>query len=456
MYELVIVVISLCAVFASASMYRKASGEPVFKLNMLNYSFWVLTLTAFCGATLAVVAQTIPGIVDGDHFGDQANRFAVWLMVLWALLGLPAGAVACNFVFGIHGLRQRAQKFRDSIAKPGWLLSDDMLFRIVVISSIILVPIFYSVVSGDTALSEAVTSGDIVLSQTIRRESRTEVKIPLFDFFFSTGTIQWLSYVAFAMAFTVKRARWWIVAAVLFAAMTYFSVVDASVSKILYYLIGILILRSLLGGVFIKWYEIAGILTLVEVMFVMFKGSDQGFIANVVGPVFERVFFGQMIGTYLSLEMFPYSHDFIGFSSTGRVIHEILGLPFSESYGLIMMGLYRPLAVERGYGGHLTTMFLGEAWANFGLWGVVLGPVWVGIFVQTVNLMFVRKPKNAVSLALYVYLSITFGYHSDLMGFYYPVGTIAFVVGCLTLVIVGRFIGGSTREASPRAMPVGN
>ena len=361
MYELAILAISVCTVIASALIYKKASGEPVFKLNMLNYSFWILSITALFGTVLAVMADMFPQIVEGgEHYGDKTHRLLVWMMVIWVLLGLPSGAVASNFVFNIRGVAQRAQKFRDARIPPGWRLSERALFRMVFISSMILCPIFYyQVASGETALGEAVSTGSILDAQIIRRESRSEINIPLFDFFFSTGTVQWLSFIAFAMAFSVNRLKWWILSAALFAAMAYLSVVDASVSRVLYYLVGILFLRSLCGGPFIRWYEVIAFVVLTELMFVILKGSDLGFIANVVGPVYGRIVFGQMIGTYLSLEMFPYAHDFIGFSSTGRIIHEWLGLPFSESYGLIMMGIYDPTAVDKGYGGHLTTMFMG-------------------------------------------------------------------------------------------------
>jgi hypothetical protein len=147
-----------------------------------------------------------------------------------------------------------------------------------------------------------------------------------------------------------------------------------------------------------------------------------------------------MYGTYYAFEVFPVKHDFLMFSSTGREIHNLLGLKFEESYGIIMMQFHNPFGVEAGSAGHLSTIFMGEAWANFGIIGIIVAPLWVGGILQLLNHSFLKKNKNSISIALYAYLTISFGYTTDFIGFYYPLGTIMLIAGFFILIWLVRII----------------
>jgi hypothetical protein len=67
---------------------------------------------------------------------------------------------------------------------------------------------------------------------------------------------------------------------------------------------------------------------------------------------------------------------------------------------------FNPRGVEDGQGGVMNSIFIAEAWANFGVIGVLVSPFWVGFLIQSLYLFFLRKPKNPVYLAFFVSFSI--------------------------------------------------
>ena len=129
---------------------------------------------------------------------------------------------------------------------------------------------------------------------------------------------------------------------------------------------------------------------------------------------------GQLSGTYIAKEIFPDLHPFIYFSSTGKILNVFMGEQTNPSYGVITMSFYDPMGVANGKAGHMTSNYLAEAWSNFGYWGLIISPIYVGAIVQLTNLFFLSKPKTVFSVATYTYISVNLTYSSELIPFYYP------------------------------------
>ena len=65
-----------------------------------------------------------------------------------------------------------------------------------------------------------------------------------------------------------------------------------------------------------------------------------------------------------------------------------------------------PSAVEEGTAGVINSLFLGEAWADFGFAGVMFSPFWVGFVIQWSYILLVKAEKTPLFLALAVYLTL--------------------------------------------------
>ncbi len=59
-----------------------------------------------------------------------------------------------------------------------------------------------------------------------------------------------------------------------------------------------------------------------------------------------------------------------------------------------------------GIAGVVNSLFIGEAWANFGIYGVLIAPLYVGFLIQSLYLFFLKSKKTPFLLALFVSFSI--------------------------------------------------
>jgi hypothetical protein len=452
MFTLTILLTSFAILIASAYLYQLASGEPVWRLNMLTYSFYLLVASSFVASIVIVLDIRFMGYNPENMvrylYGDERRHLTVWGMVLWMLVGIPLGAVFVNLLLERRPIRAVMRRYRLSAIRVGWGLSEKSLYRLVLFVSVALGLLLLYLQAHTTALSTIIRTGNVYESEVVRRAAKEGTGFRLFDSMFNEGTLQWLSSIAFAMALETRRWKWRLLFAALFALLIYFGLSSGVTGRILYYLVALALMRSLLGRKFIKGWELAAGAGLLFVLFITFKGAEGGILKVLWINVGTRMFITQLFGTYVALDLFPWHHAFIGFGSTGRMIHEVLGGTVVDNYGLLLMRYYRPADVEAGFASHVTTIFMGEAWANFGLVGVIVAPLWVGIVVQLVNRAFIHQRKSIIALALYSYLATTFGYVSDFMGFYYPLGTILFVSGTFAIVMVARvFLVRGVRKA---------
>ena len=237
-----------------------------------------------------------------------------------------------------------------------------------------------------------------------------------------------------------------------FGALSFLEVSKGTIGDIGWHLLALGLTRAMMGGPFVRLLEGVVAVSVIGVMFSFFKGYSDISLAEVLAVyVRNRLVFSQLLGSYLAFDVFPRHEDFLFFSSTGRVIHDVLHLPFSESYGIVLMRFYNWEGVQAGSAGHMTTNFMGEAWSNFGWFGIVLAPLWVGGVVQCVNRWFLTRERSALHIGLYAYLATSFGYASDLIGFYYPLGTISAVSGLLAILWgIKLLLAAGTRRPSAR------
>ncbi len=157
--------------------------------------------------------------------------------------------------------------------------------------------------------------------------------------------------------------------------------------------------------------------------------------------LFSRIFFDQGKGFYYAMQIFPDVNPFLGLSSSAIWFNELLGASTSSDYGFILMYNFSPEAVAIGYGGHFTSIFIAEMWANFGWYGVLLGPLWVGFIIFIVQKFFLRRPLTVITSAYYSHISILgFGYFSDFVRFYYPVNVFLMYFGSLLILAIAALM----------------
>ena len=64
-----------------------------------------------------------------------------------------------------------------------------------------------------------------------------------------------------------------------------------------------------------------------------------------------------------------------------------------------------PESIYQGTVGVINSIFLSEAWANFGFLGIVLSPVYVGFIIGLLYNFILVSPKTPLFLGIYAYYS---------------------------------------------------
>jgi hypothetical protein len=119
-----------------------------------------------------------------------------------------------------------------------------------------------------------------------------------------------------------------------------------------------------------------------------------------------RVLLSQTAGIYLAYKVFPNVYDFIGIRSLSRWISLLFGLNHSERSARMLMEYFNPKGVANGAAGVLNSLFIQEAWADFGMIGIILSPLVVGIIIGCIFQYFLKKPKTPLYVGTLTYLSL--------------------------------------------------
>ena len=448
MISVVIVITSILVLALSLLLFKRAAGEvSIGKLNMLSYSFYVLLVHAWFGAVIVTVNRPFL-VYDPADFRSvvdaAAVRYEMWGWLMWLFIGLPLGAIIMGWILRTGPMTPLFGRYRRMPA--GFEIGERSLF----VAFCVVGGAFLAITANRLAAKQALPilnafqTQDVEQTLILRRDFRLSSGLvsEVIDTIFSPNLIAWMSYASYAAATVTKLKRWWIMFAVAFGSSLLLFVVNTTIAPTFTYLAGFLLVRVMLGLKVIRLSEIAAAVSLLAIMEFFFKNAEGSIMLVLQKTIIGRIMTGQLMGFYYAKHVFPNVEDFIGFESTGNVIHAVLGLPTSPSYGIVMMRQYNALAVEAGTGGHMTTIFMGEAWANFGYLGLIVAPLWVGGFVQAINSWFLVRRKGVMCIALYAFLATTFGYHTDFIGFYYPLGTFLMLLGVGVVLLFARIIQG--------------
>ncbi|WP_225986167.1 O-antigen polymerase [Psychrobacillus glaciei] len=250
-----------------------------------------------------------------------------------------------------------------------------------------------------------------------------------------------LSIIAYVYAAKTKELFWKALFFVLFISSVLISTYDLAKSPIFFYLIMLILAMVYSNNLTLNWkkisgYLIAGIVLLV-IMYIAIQGVTQveSFLAYNTGPI-GRIILAQIAPFFLHLDTFSHSLPLLEARGLPSFIIGFFDLEQVRSARMVMENVF-PENVDKGTGGVLNTIFLGEAFASFGYMGVMAAIVYIATIIQLLYIVLIRLRKTPVVIALFVYFTINIprtlvGGVSD---FYFnPIWVI------MTVVLAGLFI----------------
>jgi hypothetical protein len=178
-------------------------------------------------------------------------------------------------------------------------------------------------------------------------------------------------------------------------------------------------------------------LALTAIAYIYFMNAESYSIA--IRAALSRILVGQIQGLYHYLIIFPEQVDYL----LGRSFPNPGGLFPWEPYRLTVevKNLVNPENIKSGIVGSMPTFFWGEMYANFGYIGIIIPPLFVGIFLYWFNLQLFRLPMSPLSLSFFIWFIMHFKSLSftGLSKFIINVdGGIIFFILLVALIIIGR------------------
>lgn len=223
------------------------------------------------------------------------------------------------------------------------------------------------------------------------------------------GLTPLLSIIAFAYALKTRLWSWRVLFGFLLVAAVIIQAYNFEKAPALFYMI-MLILTSIFVGKLrlnlrlILLFTVIGVAYIVVMYTLLGATGSSTFLNYSQGPI-GRIILTQIAPMYIFVDRFGEVYPFLHLYGLPESILQLYNVDQMSSARVIMMDLF-PEKVQEGTAGVLNTLYVGEAFATYGVWGVMLGSVYLGIFVQVLYILFVRLPKHPVFISLFVFFII--------------------------------------------------
>lgn len=128
-------------------------------------------------------------------------------------------------------------------------------------------------------------------------------------------------------------------------------------------------------------------LGLIGIWAAFVRNLDPGYLFSLYGEgLVGRILISEISALYPHFAIFGDRQSFLGITSTSNLIASSFGLTSMPRSGRIVLETVSPTWVEAGFGGTFNTVFFGEAFANFAMFGLLLSPFLVVLVYAAVVL----------------------------------------------------------------------
>jgi hypothetical protein len=424
MSNALILIVSVVVAFMSYLLFRRAAGTMALsRLNWISFSFYAgFLLHGLIGAVLIVMEYDGHPILDAMIL--PKHRFIGWAAILYAMIALPCGILIATRLLVRKPIGISAVSFGLRALQPVFSRKDIALRGVLhLLSAICVVSVLYSVwKSGGISVLVSASEGSVQAAE-LRGELGWEFSgIAWIRQIFGLILTPLLSYIAFAYwKMTSRRSCliWFLIMATSSGILLTISLAKSALAT---YLLGYLFLLVLIRGRVPK-IELLGFLIVgfgTAVVMYWLSYADQGMRQMVAFDNFNsslatRTLFGQTIGLFVALDIFPDIHPHISVLRQMSGFVSFFGVEREMPYDLILAEIINP----GGVSGYTTSLFPAEAWAVFGWPGLILGPWMVGLVIGVIWSLLFRLSKTPLLVGLYAFISYKLSITGGLILFFY-------------------------------------
>ena len=432
--------ISITALVVSFVLFKKVAGRlKLTQLNMISWLFFYsLIIQSFIASVLIV--HNIDNQYMINKLNDENSRIYGWLAVQYTLIMMPLGMLFVVRLFGYKHNNRIFQKYVHSDIVPFLSIKDTYIrYPLYLLSFIAVLSVIYVMLMLKTIPITGIIQGLSSEALGLLRQSASR-GFPGNEYvknILALGLTPILAYISFSY-YKMTKSKFdliwfFILLIVTFLILSY----NIAKSPFIEFLLGLLFLNILINGSIKKKtlfiFFGSALLMFVFLYFVISKVTDFSLLFSYNHGIGGRVLLTQAAGNYLSFDLFPNTVEHIGFSSMSGLLSSILDVTYVERSSRLLMENYFHSRIVAGTGGVINSLFIAEAWANFGLVGVLIAPFYVGVVIQTLFMFFLTMPKTPLVLGLFALFSYKGGVMGGFNNYIYNPG---FTILALIFVLV--------------------
>ncbi|MBS4190234.1 oligosaccharide repeat unit polymerase [Bacillus sp. FJAT-49705] len=394
----------------SIMLFKRVSGSlALTKPNLVSLVFYYsLFVSSYIGSLLIVL--------DIDHYyminklDHESSRYIGFAAVSFVMVVLPLTMLGVSKLANFNAKREFADYLKKPVANT-FNQKNEFYLLFLGISIISMLAVAYTLLkTNQVPLFELLKGNFDELGKLRIDAARNFNGNVLIRNIFAIALTPLLSLIAYVYTVKTKQLKWFFLFLALFGSAILISIYDLSKSPIFFYIIMFIFVRIYIGktvltrGKIIALSAIGAVAIVFMYVFIQGVKDIDAFLSYSSGPI-GRIILAQIAPTFLHFDIFGDSIPFLHGSSLPSIITGWFDVEQVRSARLVMANVF-PNRIADGTGGVLNTLFIAEAYANFGYLGVIFGTIYVGIFVQLLYIIFIRLPKNPIFLCLFIYFSI--------------------------------------------------
>lgn len=394
----------------STFLFYKASGTlNPGKLSVISCIYYIFMLQSFIGISLIMLGFDEHYTLD--YLINSERSIYITAYVVWGVaLVLPLFMILFEKLFRIDIQKE----YNTYISKKAQTDKTNVFFAVFLAASVILLILlagFLLKIGYIPALRllHSPEGFDFALERS--RIGETYFIHPYISNILILSVIPLFSYISFAYAMTVKKWQWIILALVMFVASIIVKTYKFEKSPVVFHLmIYVLIYMYLHGGIKKSYmFMIAGLMAAIIVAFYFATGFDGTLLDIYNGPL-GRTLFTQVGTLAYCFDMFPSLFGFLGGRSFTPTILKVIGIDSGEYLrsAKLTMAFYGSEKVYDGSAGVMNTLFVGEAYSNWGFGGILVSVAWVALIIVLFVLLILRLKKTPGTVVLFAMITVRF------------------------------------------------
>lgn len=432
----------ICTVISAVLFSKNAGTVSLKKINMMSWIFWYnFVFQSVIGATL--VALKIDNHYLLLNINDTTRINAYWA-IMYTIIAFPIGMFVANSIFRTKNVRLLFESYifksvESEIKYSAYNIK--MLIRLLSLLCILSV-IYVLYVLNEIPLLKMIFEPDFDFLGFRIAASRSfagnEYIKNLFAIFL-TPIMSYIMYVYYCRSKNRIDRNW-------FLCMFIFSILiityDFEKAPIVAYLLGFFFIRVYLKGTVSYRILMCFFIPMFVLLFFIYITIMHNSTFNIFelfsynSGIVGRIVLTQIAGTFLSFDFFPSTINFIGFSSFSQYLSDILNIPYFDRAARLIMEQVNTEGVIMGRAGVVNSLFVAEAWANWGVIGLIISPIYVGFLVQSLYLFFLKSSKTPLFIGFFAYYSVKGSIMGGINDYFYNV---SFIFGLFILILICTF-----------------